>query len=247
MTRYVYLMRSSVGTYKVGIATNVYKRLKSLQTNNGDKVEIVTAKRVADAAMVERSIHSMLKDHRLNGGREWFKLTCDQAIEIAILINRNVETTQTDIGELKVMIAEHSIKQQRIVMRLIELSKKLEIESAYTGIVPVGTDSSLLPDTKKPSAINKAAVAAELRLKRLAAKEKLEDEMYKAALRVVRHEQNASTSLLQRKLSIGYGRASRLIDRMELDGYVGPLNGIHREYINIPMNIVEISKSIVGV
>ena len=35
----------------------------------------------------------------------------------------------------------------------------------------------------------------------------------------------ASTSLLQRRLRIGYGRASRIIDEMEERGIVGPANG----------------------
>jgi len=42
---------------------------------------------------------------------------------------------------------------------------------------------------------------------------------------VVRRERKASTSLLQRKLNIGYGRAARLIDRMEEEGLVGPDRG----------------------
>ena len=42
---------------------------------------------------------------------------------------------------------------------------------------------------------------------------------------VVRRERKASTSLLQRKLNIGYGRAARMIDRMEEEGIIGPDRG----------------------
>ncbi len=51
------------------------------------------------------------------------------------------------------------------------------------------------------------------------------DDIYLRALAVVRRERKASTSLLQRKLNLGYGRAARLIDRMEEEGIVGPDRG----------------------
>jgi S-DNA-T family DNA segregation ATPase FtsK/SpoIIIE len=52
-----------------------------------------------------------------------------------------------------------------------------------------------------------------------------EDDMMKDAVAVVVQTGKASTSLLQRKLRIGYGRASRLIDIMEEQGIVGPADG----------------------
>src|SRR5207248_11733126 len=51
------------------------------------------------------------------------------------------------------------------------------------------------------------------------------DEVYEQAIEVVIREQRGSTSLLQRALGIGYGRASRLIDFMAEDGIVGAYNG----------------------
>jgi S-DNA-T family DNA segregation ATPase FtsK/SpoIIIE len=51
------------------------------------------------------------------------------------------------------------------------------------------------------------------------------DDIYDRALAVVRRERKASTSLLQRKLNIGYGRAARMIDRMEEEGVIGPDRG----------------------
>jgi S-DNA-T family DNA segregation ATPase FtsK/SpoIIIE len=50
---------------------------------------------------------------------------------------------------------------------------------------------------------------------------KQRDEVYEAAIEVVIREQRGSTSLLQRALGIGYGRAARLIDYMYEDGIVG--------------------------
>ncbi len=51
------------------------------------------------------------------------------------------------------------------------------------------------------------------------------DELYQDALRIVLEYGKASTSLLQRRLRIGYGRAAHLIDLMEKDGIVGAADG----------------------
>jgi len=51
------------------------------------------------------------------------------------------------------------------------------------------------------------------------------DDIYQRAVAVVTRERKASTSLLQRKLNLGYGRAARIIDRMEEEGIVGPDRG----------------------
>ncbi len=52
-----------------------------------------------------------------------------------------------------------------------------------------------------------------------------DDEMFQDAVRVVCEAGRASTSTLQRRLRIGYGRAAHLIDLMERDGIVGPPDG----------------------
>jgi S-DNA-T family DNA segregation ATPase FtsK/SpoIIIE len=53
----------------------------------------------------------------------------------------------------------------------------------------------------------------------------VDDTLYQEAVRVVCEAGRASTSTLQRRLRIGYGRAARLIDIMEKDGIVGPADG----------------------
>ena len=57
------------------------------------------------------------------------------------------------------------------------------------------------------------------------------DDLIKDAFRIVRDSQRASTSLIQRKLRIGYPRAARLMDELSKLGYVGPSkgSGIERE------------------
>lgn len=52
-----------------------------------------------------------------------------------------------------------------------------------------------------------------------------EDELYGEVLEFVLENGSASTSLLQRRFRIGYNRASRLIDDLEMNGVIGPQNG----------------------
>jgi S-DNA-T family DNA segregation ATPase FtsK/SpoIIIE len=54
----------------------------------------------------------------------------------------------------------------------------------------------------------------------------VKDELYQAALDIIRSEGKASTSFLQRKLQIGYNRAARIIDMMEADGIVSKANHV---------------------
>ena len=51
------------------------------------------------------------------------------------------------------------------------------------------------------------------------------DNMFEEAARLVVHHQQGSTSLIQRKLKLGYNRAGRLIDQLEAAGIVGPFEG----------------------
>lgn len=70
------------------------------------------------------------------------------------------------------------------------------------------------------------------------------DELFQDAVRLVLEFGKASTSLLQRRLRIGYGRAAHLIDMMERDGIVGPADGSRpREILKSPdwLNEVETS------
>jgi S-DNA-T family DNA segregation ATPase FtsK/SpoIIIE len=68
------------------------------------------------------------------------------------------------------------------------------------------------------------------------------DPMFDDAVRLVFEFGKASTSLLQRRLRIGYGRAAHLIDLMERDGLVGPADGPRpRELLKAPGWLHEIA------
>ena len=71
------------------------------------------------------------------------------------------------------------------------------------------------------------------------------DPMYDDAVRLIFEFGKASTSLLQRRLRIGYGRAAHLIDMMYNDGLVGPADGSKpREILKSPNWISEVDAAI---
>jgi DNA segregation ATPase FtsK/SpoIIIE, S-DNA-T family len=71
------------------------------------------------------------------------------------------------------------------------------------------------------------------------------DELYHDAVRLVIEFGKASTSLLQRRLRIGYGRAAHLIDLMEKDGIVGAADGPKpREVLKRPDWLSEVEEAL---
>ena len=71
------------------------------------------------------------------------------------------------------------------------------------------------------------------------------DELYPDAVRLVIEFGKASTSLLQRRLRIGYGRAAHLIDLMEKDGIVGAADGPKpREVLKKPDWLSEVEEAL---
>jgi S-DNA-T family DNA segregation ATPase FtsK/SpoIIIE len=71
------------------------------------------------------------------------------------------------------------------------------------------------------------------------------DEFYEEAVRLVVESGKASTSLLQRRLRLGYGRAARLLDLMEKDGIISSPDGPRpREVLKRPDWLQEVDESL---
>ncbi|MBI4796191.1 MAG: DNA translocase FtsK 4TM domain-containing protein [Deltaproteobacteria bacterium] len=60
------------------------------------------------------------------------------------------------------------------------------------------------------------------------------DEKWDAAVELVAETRNASISMLQRRLRIGYNRAARIIETMENEGLIGPSDGLKAREVYIP-------------
>jgi S-DNA-T family DNA segregation ATPase FtsK/SpoIIIE len=69
------------------------------------------------------------------------------------------------------------------------------------------------------------------------------DEMLPAAVDVILETGQASVSMLQRRLKLGYARAARIVDEMEEKGYVGPFQGSKPRAILITKEQWEMQKS----
>ena len=68
-----------------------------------------------------------------------------------------------------------------------------------------------------------------------------DDPAYEDAVRIVIEMGKASTSTLQRRLRLGYGRAARILDAMEKDGIIGPPDGSRpREVLKAPDWLMEV-------
>jgi S-DNA-T family DNA segregation ATPase FtsK/SpoIIIE len=63
-----------------------------------------------------------------------------------------------------------------------------------------------------------------------------DEEIIQQCVEVIRSEQKASVSLLQRRLRLGYGRAARIMDELENRGIVGPSNGAEPRDILIDLD-----------
>ena len=65
------------------------------------------------------------------------------------------------------------------------------------------------------------------------------DPLYKDVLLFIAKTQKASASLLQRRFKIGYNRAARIIDMLEEDGYIGPVDGSKPRKVFLEKEFVE--------
>jgi S-DNA-T family DNA segregation ATPase FtsK/SpoIIIE len=65
------------------------------------------------------------------------------------------------------------------------------------------------------------------------------DEMYDQAVAIVAQTRNASISYVQRRLKVGYNRAARIIEQMELEGMIGPQIGSKGREVLLPVPVEE--------
>ncbi|HIE52721.1 MAG TPA: DNA translocase FtsK, partial [Armatimonadetes bacterium] len=136
--------------------------------------------------------------------------------------------------------AERLIGSGDMLYYPIEATKPVRIQGAFIGEEQVRRLVNYLRQLKREiwleyEPIVQPVEAGEERPTRWAPlEEEIEDELYEAAVALVIAEGQASASRLQRKFSIGYNRAGRLIDLMEERGIVGPAEGSKPRKVLVP-------------
>ena len=104
-------------------------------------------------------------------------------------------------------------------------SRLVRIHGGYISEKEIHKITSFLKQQATPEYKEEVLAGAAEKEPSLIALANLEDALYDEAAKFIMETGRASTSLLQRRLRIGYGRAARLLDMMEYRGLVGPLEG----------------------
>jgi len=107
-------------------------------------------------------------------------------------------------------------KPKRVQAALIEDAETAKVTDFIREQRPPQYDDEII---SQPVQIGKGGIVAD------GGGDGSDDDMFKDAVRVVIESRKASTSLLQRKLRIGYGRAARLMEEMEEQGIIGQADG----------------------
>ena len=105
----------------------------------------------------------------------------------------------------------------------IDAAKPTRIQGSYISEREVEDLCKFLKDQRKPTYTMQASAPSSGGGG--AGGDSLADELYEPSIRFVVNTGYCSTSMLQRKYKIGYTRAARIVDTMEEQGIVGPLDG----------------------
>jgi len=69
------------------------------------------------------------------------------------------------------------------------------------------------------------------------------DETYRRAKELIGFKQHASTALLQRDLKISYAKAAEILEKLEVEGVVGPADGATPRAVNLESQSLEVASS----
>jgi len=121
--------------------------------------------------------------------------------------------------------AEQLLGQGDMLYKSPATSRLVRVHGAYISEKEIGQVTAFLKQQAEPQYREEILESPEEDETDLGDIEQLEDDLYQEAARFVVEIRKASTSLLQRRFRVGYGRAARLLDIMQHEGIVGPPDG----------------------
>jgi DNA segregation ATPase FtsK/SpoIIIE, S-DNA-T family len=140
-------------------------------------------------------------------------------------------------GDMLYVSANNSTKPKRLqavfisedeVKKVIKFIKNQKTDNPdYVEDLPDGPVMNNSPEEKINTASNPATASGKIDLDILSANEQ-DDPLYEEAKNIVVQSKRASTSLLQRRLRVGYARAARLMDILEERGIIGSSDGTNK-------------------
>jgi S-DNA-T family DNA segregation ATPase FtsK/SpoIIIE len=121
--------------------------------------------------------------------------------------------------------AEHLLGQGDMLFLPPGVGKLMRIHGAYVSDEEVTGITNWIRDQRKPE--YDPDIVNEIQGDETVGGEEMDlDERYSEAVEIVIQTGQASISMLQRKLRVGYNRAARMIEAMEAEGIVGPSDGV---------------------
>jgi S-DNA-T family DNA segregation ATPase FtsK/SpoIIIE len=149
---------------------------------------------------------------------------------------------------LDVMGAEHLLGKGDMLFLPPGSSRLTRVHGAYVGESEVESVVKFWKDQARPDYDQSFLLAPPAEDEAASEEEEFEgdqDPMYQDAVRCVLEMGKASTSTLQRRLRLGYGRAARILDMMQRDGIIGPPDGSRpREVLKRPDWLEEVEQQV---
>ncbi len=132
--------------------------------------------------------------------------------------------------------AEQLLGQGDMLFLSPRTSRLIRVHGAYISEKEIAQVTSYLKKQGTPDYQEEILEGDEEENTALTDVQDLEDDLYDEAARFVVETGKASTSLLQRRFRIGYGRAARLLDIMQHEGVVGPPDGSKAREVLVASN-----------
>jgi len=196
----------------------VVDELADLMMQAGPEVEFAIC-RLAQLARAT-GIHLVIATQRPSVDIITGTIKANISSRIAFAMNSQVDSrTILDMGG-----AERLIGRGDMLFKPIDAAKPVRVQGCLISEREIEALVEYLKDQESPDYTMEPVQISELSGD-AGLDDALSDKVYEPAVRLVVTSGYASTSMIQRRFKIGYTRAARLVDAMEQQGIVGPLDG----------------------